>query len=98
MSYERKDGDISIFRNEYKKKETQPDYRGSALIDGMEFQVSLWTKNSTKGEFFAGRIEIKLDEIMPKPVVRVEPKPAERVMPEPADYETPVVDDDQLPF
>lgn len=85
MSYERKNGDISIFRNEYKKKENQPDYRGSALIDGMEFQVSLWTKNSTKGEFFAGRIELKVDGI--EPSARVDPKPA-----------TEVEQDDLLPF
>jgi len=70
--YQRKNGDISIFRNERKEKESQPDYTGSALIDGMEHRVSLWVKEGNKGKFFAGRIEPKAERIEPKPATRVE--------------------------
>ena len=56
MAYQPKDGDISIFKNE-NAKDNQPTYRGTALINGEPYKISLWVKESTKGKFFAGKIE-----------------------------------------
>jgi len=42
MAYEPKDNTGSIFKNDRKEKETQPDGTGSALIDGVEYWVSSW--------------------------------------------------------
>lgn len=63
MSYERKDGDVVIFKND-KKSDKQPDYRGNALVNGKEMKVSLWIKEGAKGKFFSGKIE--LDNFKPK--------------------------------
>jgi hypothetical protein len=48
MAYEIKDNSGSIFKNTKKEKETHPDSTGSALIDGVEYWVSGWTKTSEK--------------------------------------------------
>jgi hypothetical protein len=56
MSYEPKDGDVSIFKND-KAEGKQPGYRGTALIDGQKYKISLWVKEGQKGKFFSGRIE-----------------------------------------
>ena len=57
MAYERKDGDIVVFKNNRKQEERQPDMTGSALINGVEYSVSFWTKEGTNGKFLSGRIE-----------------------------------------
>jgi hypothetical protein len=57
MAYEQKDGDISIFKNNKKATEKQPDYTGTALINGQKMQVALWIKEGQKGKFFAGKIQ-----------------------------------------
>jgi hypothetical protein len=87
MSYEAKNGDLSIFKND-KAEGKQPGYRGTALIDGQKYKISLWVKESTKGKFFSGRIEP--DNY----------KKAESNSLPPADNVTsdPVAETDDLPF
>ena len=63
MSYERKNGDVVIFKNNRKEKDTQPDYTGSALLDDKEYSISLWVKEGKNGKFFAGREELKVERI-----------------------------------
>ena len=38
-----------IFKNNYKKTDSQPDYKGKALIDGVEKEVALWLNESKSG-------------------------------------------------
>jgi uncharacterized protein (DUF736 family) len=38
-----------LFRNAKKDKDTQPDYKGSGMYDGIEFEVSAWVRKSEKG-------------------------------------------------
>ena len=47
--YTQQDNSGSIFKNDRKEKETHPDGKGSALIDGVEYWVSSWTKQDRKG-------------------------------------------------
>lgn len=47
--YQQKDNSGSIFRNEKKLSDTHPDGKGSALIDGVEYWISSWTKNDRNG-------------------------------------------------
>jgi len=47
--YEQKDNTGALFVNDRREKETQPNARGSALIDGVEYWVSAWTNTSSKG-------------------------------------------------
>jgi hypothetical protein len=57
MAYERKPGDIAIFRDYKKKNERAPDWTGSFLDEnGVEFKVALWEKGQSK-TMLAGRIE-----------------------------------------
>jgi hypothetical protein len=49
MGYEQKDNSGSLFKNDRKEKETHPDAKGSALIDGVAYWMSAWTKQDKNG-------------------------------------------------
>lgn len=49
MAYEQKDNSGSLFRNQKKEKDTHPNATGSAMIDGIEYWVSAWTKSDKNG-------------------------------------------------
>ncbi len=51
MAYEQKEGTGSLFKNEKREKDTHPHAKGSALIDGVEYWVSAWTKEGAKGRY-----------------------------------------------
>ena len=38
----------ALFRNDRKEKETQPDLRGKINVDGRDFYISAWSKQSDK--------------------------------------------------
>jgi hypothetical protein len=50
MAYEQRDMSGSLFRNDKRESENQPNLKGSAMIDGAEYWVSAWTKTSKTGE------------------------------------------------
>lgn len=52
MAYEVKQNSGSLFKNDRKEKETHPDYKGSALINGVEMWMSAWLKTSGNGTKF----------------------------------------------
>jgi hypothetical protein len=56
MAYEMREGDLSVFKNDNATGK-QPQYRGTALINGEKYKLSLWVKESKKGKFFSGKIE-----------------------------------------
>ena len=39
----------AIFKNENKKAENQPDYKGKVNVNGKEMEIALWLKTSAKG-------------------------------------------------
>lgn len=41
-----------LFKNADKQKETHPDYKGSVIVDGVEYWLSSWIKTSKKGDKF----------------------------------------------
>lgn len=54
MSYEHKNGNGSLFKNDYKKSDAQPDYQGTIkLPDGTDQQIAAWVKDGAKGKFFS---------------------------------------------
>lgn len=55
MAYEKRDGDISVFRND-KKNGRQPDYRGELLLNGVTYEVALWSKRD--GEILSGSVKV----------------------------------------
>ena len=86
MAYERKDGDITLFANDKGGNEKRPDYKGTALIGGAEFEVALWNRVSQKGtSFLSGSIKPATKKEQPKE----EAKPA---------LEGTTTFDDEIPF
>jgi hypothetical protein len=49
----------SIFRNEKREKETQPNGKGQALVGGVEYWVSAWTNDGPKGKYQTLQFEPK---------------------------------------
>ena len=47
--YQTKDFTGSLFANDRKEKDTDPNAKGTAVIDGVEYWVSAWTNTSAKG-------------------------------------------------
>ena len=44
----------AIFKNENKKADNHPDYKGKVNVNGKEMEVALWLKTSAKGlKFFS---------------------------------------------
>jgi len=39
----------AIFKNNNKKAENHPDYKGNVLVNGKEMEIALWVKTSAKG-------------------------------------------------
>lgn len=52
MAFEQKDNSGSLFKNDRKEKDTHPDYRGSAMIDGVDMWISAWLKEGKNGQKF----------------------------------------------
>ena len=50
-TYEQWDNSGVLWRNERREKETHPNATGTAMIDGIEYYVSAWTKEGKKGKF-----------------------------------------------
>lgn len=48
MSTQKQTG--SLFKNQRKEKETQPDYTGSAVINEKKYQISAWINTSQNGQ------------------------------------------------
>jgi hypothetical protein len=57
-TYQKKDGDISVFTN-HSDNANAPAWKGNLLLNGIEYQVSLWRKQGAKGEFLAGNVQVK---------------------------------------
>ena len=49
--YEQKDMSGTLFKNERREKDTHPHATGTALIGGVEYWVSAWTKEGKSGKF-----------------------------------------------
>ena len=49
---EQKENSGAIFKNNYKKAETHPDYKGKMNVDGKEKEVALWVRETKNGEKF----------------------------------------------
>lgn len=51
MAYEQRDNSGTLFKNERREKDTHPHATGTAMIDGVMYYVSAWTKEGGKGKF-----------------------------------------------
>jgi uncharacterized protein (DUF736 family) len=55
----RKPNTGTINRNEYKKEDKHPDYRGTIDVDGQDKEIALWVKQSAKGTTY---FSVKISE------------------------------------
>ena len=75
-----------IFKNENKKAENHPDYKGKVNVNGKEMEVALWLKTSAKGlKFFSASFS--------EPYIKSEPQ----IQSNEPQYKVLDADDD-LPF
>ena len=51
MAYEQRDNSGSLFKNDKREKDSHPNATGSAMIGGVEYWVSAWTKDGKKGKW-----------------------------------------------
>jgi len=51
MSYEQRDNSGTLFKNEKREKDSHPNATGKAMIGGVMYYVSAWTKKGSKGPF-----------------------------------------------
>lgn len=54
-----KDNSGRLSRNDRKEKETHPDMKGSATINGVEYWISGWTKENDRGKWLSLAFEQK---------------------------------------
>ena len=80
-----------IFKNDRKKNEMAPDYKGEINVDGVKKEIALWVKKNDKGSFFSVGISepYKKD---PQPEASKHYSPAE---PPESNFNEP---DESLPF
>lgn len=72
--FEQRDNSGALWKNENRESEKHPNAKGSALIDGVEYWVSAWTKEGQKGKFQSLSFERKEARVGSKPA-----KPARQV-------------------
>lgn len=60
MAYQEKPGDLSVFKNDRKEKDTHPDYRISGTdLNGQKIKGALWLKKDRNGKtYMSGKIEV----------------------------------------
>lgn len=49
MAYETKPNTGALFKNDRREKDSHPNAKGSALIEGVEYWVSSWTNEDRNG-------------------------------------------------
>lgn len=52
MAYVPKDGTGSLFVNKFKKAENHPDREGTVMLNGVEYKIAGWLKETKEGEKF----------------------------------------------
>ncbi len=65
MSYEQRDMSGSLFRNDKKTSDSHPNAKGSAMIDGVEYWVSAWTKRDKNGNPWQSLAFTRKDSSLP---------------------------------
>jgi hypothetical protein len=49
MAYEARDNTGSLFKNDRKESDTHPDYKGSALLNGVDHWLDAWINTDRNG-------------------------------------------------
>lgn len=87
MAFEHKEGKGSLFKNTKRTADNQPNARGDAMIGGVLYEISAWTKKKADGEPYQS-LAIKPKDARP-------PTRAETAQTRDAGYDDP---SDDIPF
>jgi uncharacterized protein (DUF736 family) len=52
MAFVQREMSGSLFPNDRKEKDTHPDFKGTALINGVTYEIGAWNKKSGNGKEF----------------------------------------------
>jgi hypothetical protein len=64
--YEKKVNTGSIFRNDYKKQDSHPDFKGEINVHGELMDIALWENKTKKGSVWFGvRVSEKREDQRP---------------------------------
>lgn len=55
-----RDNDGALFRNDYKRTDRDPDYTGTATVNGQRYRVSAWLNVMREGSVHPGRRYLKI--------------------------------------
>jgi len=64
---EKRDNSGALFTNDKKTKETHPDMNGKVTINGREFYISAWKKQTNQGKGYLSLSVKPVDEQNTKP-------------------------------
>ena len=67
---EQKNNTGAIFKNDKKTAENQPDYRGNMTVDGKQWEISLWVRESAAGNKY-------MSAAIKEPYVKTESAPVQ---------------------
>lgn len=98
MAYEQRDNSGSLFVNNRKEKDTHPDFNGTAMIDGVVYWISAWTKEGQKGDFWSLAFKRKEDQAAQEPKPQSISQRAMPKRPDPISTGRPLPIDDEIPF
>lgn len=48
----------SMFKNEYKKTDSHPEYKGTVDVDGVVWEVAAWVKDGKKGKYLSLAVSV----------------------------------------
>jgi uncharacterized protein (DUF736 family) len=71
MAYETKPNTGSLFKNDRKESDTHPDYKGQALINGVECWLDAWINESNSGTKYMA-LKFKPKDAAASPPTRVQ--------------------------
>lgn len=74
MSYTHKPNSGTLFDNDRKIKDSHPNFKGSALIDGKEYWLSAWNNESEKGNRISIAFELKQNVLSSQTITTSEDK------------------------
>ena len=95
--YEKKDNSGALFKNSDKTTETDPDYKGNAMIDGTDYWFNAWINTSKAGQKYMKASFSPKEQAHANGVQQVQQAMAPKIEPSIEPSIEPLIDDD-IPF